>query len=226
MDMDLRSFRPVKLSLPSKSGSLMTDLGHLGLPRGLLKRTLTLGTFPQAATLATALLDALSPEASAQGVTERRNCTLRQNLPWALNGYHRLRRVLVKWLQTPGFKATSADEQVLSQFLIYTRRLCVSELAMATLLSDMSLASTWTQCLAEFLPLSISLPIPAIQLDLSQFVDEVTLAIKQSNLAVPQLRDILLPVLGDIRAQDSNSQLMETSLLVITSLSQAWCHFG
>ena len=224
--MDLRSFRPVKLSLPSKSGSLMTDLDHLGLPRGLLKRTLTLGTFAQAAALATALLDALSPEASAQCVTKRRNCTLRQNLPWALNGYHRLRRVLVKWLQTPRFKTTPADEEVLSQFLIYTRRLCVSDFAMATLLSDMSLASTWTQCLAEVLPLSIGLPMPAIQLDLGQFVDEVTLAIKQSKLAVPQLRDILLPVLTDIRAQDANSQLVETSLLVITSLSPAWCHFG
>lgn len=201
----------------------MIDLDNLGLPRGLLKRTLTLGTFSQAASLATGLLDALSPDASAQGVTKRRNCTLRQNLPWALNGYYRLRRVLVRWLQTPGFKATPADEQILSQFLIYTRRLCVSESAMATLLSDMSLASTWTQCLAEFLPLSIGLPMPAIQLDLTQFVDEVTLAIKQSKLAVPQLRDILLPVLTDIRAQDSYSQLVEKSLLVITSLNSAGC---
>ena len=204
----------------------MTALDHLGLPRGLLKRTLTLGTFSQAAALATALLDALSPEASAQGIARRRNCTLRQNLPWALNGYHRLRRVLVRWSQTPGFKATPADEQVLSQFLIYTRRLCVSESAMATLLSDMSLASTWTQCLAEFLPLSIGLPMPAIQLDLSQFVDEVTLAIKQSRLAVPQLRDILLPVLTGIRAQESNSQLVKTSLLVNTNPSRARCPFG
>jgi serine/threonine-protein kinase ATR len=210
--MDLHSFRPVKLSMPSKSGSLMVDLDNLGLPRGLLKRSLTLGSFSRAAALATALLDALSPEASAQGISRRRNCTLRQNLPWALNGYHRLRRVLVRWLQTPGLKVTLADEQILSQFLIYTRRLCVSDSSMATMLSDMSLASTWTQCLAEFLPLSISLPMPTIQLDLSHFVDEVTLAIKQSKLAVPQLRDTLLPVLTDIRAQDSNPQIVEQCL--------------
>jgi serine/threonine-protein kinase ATR len=89
---------------------------------------------------------------------------------------------------------------------------------MATLLSDMSLASTWTQCLAEFLPLSICLPMPAIQLDLSHFLDEVMLAIKQSRLAVPQLRDILLPVLTDIRAQDSNPQIVENCLGVITIL--------
>lgn len=196
----------------------MIDLDNLGLPRGLLKRSLTLGTFSQAAALGTVLLDALSPEASVQDVGKRRNCTLRQNLPWALNGYHRLRRVLVRWLQTPGVKVTPSDEQVLSQFLIYTRRLCVSESSMATLLSDMSLASTWTQCLAEFLPLSICLPMPAIQLDLSHFLDEVMLAIKQSRLAVPQLRDILLPVLTDIRARDSNPHIVENCLGVITIL--------
>ncbi|GLI80066.1 serine/threonine-protein kinase M1 [Penicillium ochrochloron] len=212
LDMDLHSFRPFKLSMPSKSGSLMEDLDNLGLPRGLLKRSFTLGSFSRAAALASALLDALSPEASAQGISKRRNCTLRQNLPWALNGYHRLRRVLVRWLQTPGLKVTLADEQILSHFLIYTRRLCVSDSSMATMLSDMSLASTWTQCLAESLPLSISLPMPTIQLDLSHFLDEVTLAIKQSKLAVPQLRDILLPVLTDIRAQDSNPQIVEQCL--------------
>lgn len=201
----------------------MADLDNLGLPRGLLKRSLTLGSFSQAAALATELLDALSPEASAQGVFKRRNCTLRQNLPWALNGYHRLRRVLVRWLQTQGLKVTPADEQILSQFLIYTRRLCVYESSMATMLSDMSLASTWTQCLAEFLPLSISLPMPTIQLDLSHFVDEVTLAIKQSRLAVPQLRDILLPVLTDIRALDSNPQIVGKYLRVISSLCSAGC---
>lgn len=200
----------------------MVDLDNLGLPRGLLKRSLPLGSFSQAAALAIALLDALSPEASAQGVSKRRNCTLRQNLPWALNGYHRLRRVLVRWLQTPSLKVTPADEQILSQFLIYTRRLCVSESSMATILSDMSLASTWTQCLAEFLPLSISLSIPTIQLDLSHFMDEVTLAIKQSKLAVPQLRDILLPVLTDIRVQDSNPQVVEQCLGVIKQSMFNW----
>ncbi|CEJ55236.1 Putative UVSB PI-3 kinase [Penicillium brasilianum] len=220
LDMDLRSFRPVKLSMPSKSGSIMGDLDNLGLPRGLLKRSLTLGTFTQTAALATALLDALSPEASAQGVSKRRNCTLRPNLPWAMNGYHRLRKVLVRWLQTPGLKVTPADEQILSQFLVYTRRVCVSESSMATLLSDMSLASIWTQCLAEFLTLSTGLPMPAFQLDLSRFVDEVAVAIKQSRLTVPQLRDILLPVLTDIRAQDSNPQIVEQCLR--TSISSLY----
>jgi serine/threonine-protein kinase ATR len=203
----------------------MGDLDNLGLPRGLLKRSLTLGTFTQTVALATALLDALSPEASAQGISKRRNCILRPNLPWAMNGYHRLRRVLVRWSQTPGLKVTPADEQILSQFLAYTRRVCGSESSMGTLLSDMSLASIWTQCLAEFLTLSTGLPMPAFQLDLSRSVDEVTVAIKQSRLTVPRLRDILLPVLTDIRAQDSNPQIVEQCLRVLTDSCPArWSH--
>lgn len=208
----------MKISIPASNGCLLTELDHLCLPRGLLGRGLALGTFSQAFTVACVLLDSFSPKATIESLQKRRDLVLRQNLSWVLNGYTRLRKVLVKWLQSAGSKLTPAEEETCLQFLAFIRRLCVSRSLAPAQPSDMSFASTWAQCLSDLVYLSISNSFLAMQIEISKCLDEFVQTTRQSNSSAQLLREIFLPVVAEIEDGDLDLQSMDSCLWVTTTL--------
>ncbi|KAJ6104203.1 hypothetical protein N7523_010523 [Penicillium sp. IBT 18751x] len=210
---DWRNAHPVKMSIPACNGSLLTELDHLHLPRGLLGRSLTLGTFSQAFTLALLLLDSFSPKVTIESLEKRRVLILRQNLSWVLNGYNRLRRVLVKWLQSARSKLDSNEEETCLQFLASSRRFCVSRSTSPALASDIGLASTWAHCLSELIYPSISHAFLTMQGQISDYLDEFMQTTRHSGSSAQLLREIILPALAEIEDRDLDLQSMDPCLL-------------
>ncbi|KAJ5708031.1 hypothetical protein N7488_007832 [Penicillium malachiteum] len=201
------------LFLPARDGSLGVELDNLALPRGLLRETIALGPFSQAIILASLLLDAFSLQAAIPGGLKRQALVSRLNLPWALNGYNRLRKTVVTWLQKTGPHPTADDEQNALHFMNYASRFCKSDTAGSTLRSDMCLASAWTQCLSEILLLSISNQLSTLQIGMSHFLDETLQAASISGSFRLEMREFFLPALEEIKDKNGNWILMEACLL-------------
>lgn len=192
------------------------DMGNLNLPRGLLGEHVELGTFPQTVSLVSRLLASFSPKLEAHRQTRRRDLVLRHNFSWVLNGYHRLRKIIFKWLHSSGAKATQEEEQVLLQYLTYLRECCVSEPHSTDLLLGVSLTSVGSQCLAEFLKLDNLHQLPALQVELGYFLDDLTQPTKRFESSAQQMRDILSPAFAEVRNKDASLQSFEASLQVFT----------
>jgi serine/threonine-protein kinase ATR len=179
---------------------------------------MALGTFSQAFTVVCALLDSFSPKATIESFEKRRDLVLRQNLSWVLNGYTRLRKVIVKWLQSAGSQLAPVEEDTCLQFLAFTRRLCVSRSLSPALPSDMSLASTWAQCLSDLVYPSIINSFLAMQVEISKCLDEFVQTTRQSNSSAQLLREVFLPVVAEIEERDLDLQSMDSCLWVTITL--------
>ena len=206
--------RPRGLSIPAANGSLIEDTQNLGLPPGLFKSNTALGGFPQAISLASRLLDSFNPKGEMQSHAKHHEFILRQNFSWVLNGFHRLRQVLIEWLQMKGAQLTSEDAIVPLQYLTHLHRCCVPESTLAGLLSNMSLTYTWSQCLSGFLSLENIGKMSSVQVILSRFLCDLTETAKSSQPLIQQLRETLLPVLTNVKDDNSSIQSLESCLWV------------
>jgi serine/threonine-protein kinase ATR len=141
-----------------------------------------------------------------QSRAKHHDLILRQNFSWVLNGFHRLRQVIIEWFQAKGAQLTSEDAIMPLQYLTYLHRCCVPESTLAGLLSNMSLTSTWSQCLCGFLSLENIGRLPSVQAILSRFLCET-----------------LLPVLTEVKDGNSSLQSPESCLWVsfLSYLTQA-----
>ncbi|KAJ5778568.1 hypothetical protein N7520_001814 [Penicillium odoratum] len=209
---DLRGPPTPNLTIPAINGSLGVDLDNLALPRGLLREAISLGSFPQAINLVSLMLDSFSPQALIDGLSMRRSFILRQNLPWVSNGYNRLRKVVIGWIQRAGSTLTSNDQQVVLQFMAYTHRFCVSDMFGSALRSDISLASLWAQCLSDMLQLSIRSQLSVIQTDLTHFLEEALQGAVVSKTFAQQLSETLLSTFEEIKDKDGKLLPMESGL--------------
>ncbi|KAJ5763195.1 hypothetical protein N7533_001876 [Penicillium manginii] len=207
-----RSYSP-KLSLPGSIGSLLIDLDDLTLPHDLVKKPTELGPFPQTVALVSHLLDSFSPKAPVQEFEKLQNLDLRQNLSGVLNGFNRLRKVLVKWLHESGSNLGPGDDRVPIQFLTHVHRFCVSKSASAALLSDVSLTSAWLQCLGGLLGPSVIHGLTNLQGTLGKFLEEVAELTNRSKLFEHQTRELLLPVIVDHGHQEQSNKPIEACLL-------------
>jgi serine/threonine-protein kinase ATR len=187
------------LSLPATDGSLVQDIENLSLSPGLFKNKTNLGNFLQTASLACRLLDAFNPKGDVQPRAKHQDFIVRQNFSWMLNGFHRLRKVIVEWLQMIGPQTTPEDESLPLQYLTHLHRCSAPESTLAGLLSNMSLISTWSQCLCGFLGLESIDRLPSVQAILSRFLGDLSQIAQSSNSLVPQLREILLPALTEVK---------------------------
>lgn len=206
------------LSLPAADGSLVQDIENLSLSRGLFESKTALGGFLQTASLACRLLDAFNPKGGMQPRARHQDFVVRQNFSWMLNGFHRLRKVIVEWLQMTGAQITPEDESVSLQYLTYLHRCSPPESTLAGLLSNMSLVSTWSQCLCGFLSLESIDRWPSVQAILSRFLDDLSQVAKTSQSLVLQLREILLPALPDVTDGKIVVQSFEPCLQVRISI--------
>ncbi|KGO59126.1 PIK-related kinase, FATC [Penicillium expansum] len=200
------------LSIPAANGSLIEDAQNLGLSPELFKKNTDLGGFAQTVSLACRLLDSFNPRGEIQPHAKHHDFILRQNFSWVLNGFHRLRQVIIEWLQTKGAQLTSEDAIVPLQYLTYLHRCCVPDSTLAGLLSNMSLTSTWSQCLCGFLTLENIGKLPSVQVILGRFLCDLTETAKSSQSLVQQLRETLLPVLTEVKDGDSIFQSLDSCL--------------
>ncbi|KAJ6018089.1 hypothetical protein N7451_001468 [Penicillium sp. IBT 35674x] len=214
LSINLREPLSKNLFIPATNGSLGVDLDNLALPRGLIRERIDLGSFSQAIILVSLLLDSFSPQAAIEGIiSNRRSFNLRQNLPWVLNGYNRLRQVAAKWVQKAGPTLTPEEEQDTLEVMAYIHRFCVSDTSGSALRSDVCLASTWAQCLSDILPPSISSPLPVLQTGLIHFLEEALQAAIDSNVFAEYLRESFLSVFAQFKDKDGNFLPMEPGLL-------------
>ncbi|KAJ5791400.1 uncharacterized protein N7518_008411 [Penicillium psychrosexuale] len=200
------------LSIPAANGSLIEDTQNLGLPPGLFKSNTALGGFPQTISLASRLLDSFNPKGETQSRAKHHDFILRQNFSWVLNGFHRLRQVIIEWLQMKGAQLTSEDAIVPLQYLTHLHRCCVPESTLAGLLSNMSLTYTWSQYLCGFLSLGNIGKLSSVQVILSRFLCDLTETAKSSQPLIQQLRETLLPVLTNVKDDNSSIQSLESCL--------------
>lgn len=175
---------------------------------------MALGSFSQAVTVTTLLLECFGLRIATQSTARGREFILRQNLPWVLNGYKRLRKVVVRWLQSAKFTLAPSEEQAVLSFLTSTRSLCISQPSQPPSLSDMGLISLWIQCLSEIIWPSITCQSPALQTSLSRFLDELTSESTPSKPFVETMRENFLPVLREIHEQDIDVQAINIQLWV------------
>lgn len=209
---DWRDFPSAKLSIPTAEGSLAAELEKLNFPRGLLNKGVALGTFSQAVTVTILFLESFNSRIITQSTAQGREFILRQNLPWVLNGYNRLRKVVVRWLQKTKSTLTPDEEQITLSFLTSTRCLCFPQSSQPASLSDMGLISIWIQCLSDLISPSIVCQSSALQISLSRFLDELTGALSWSF--VKSLRENFIPILSELNEQDIDVQSINTHLWV------------
>ncbi|OGE54809.1 hypothetical protein PENARI_c005G02231 [Penicillium arizonense] len=201
------SSRHAKLTMPAEDGTLIEDIKNLGHSPGLFTNRTVLGDFHQSFSLACRLLDSFSPNNDVASRAKYHEL----NLSWTLNGYHRLRKVIVEWLHLFGAQLTPNEESLSLRYLACLQRCSVSGPHASSLLSNTSLTSTWCQCLREFLALGILDRMPSVQALLSCFLDDLSQIATDSNTMVQQLREAL-PALEDIKLNHSNDHFFESHL--------------
>lgn len=196
------------------NGTLVQDIENLNISPGIFKTRISLGGFLQASSLACRLLDAFNPKGGMQPRAKHQDFIVRQNFSWMLNGLHRLRTVIVEWLQMTGAQITQEEESVPLQYLTYLHRCSAPESTFSGLLSNMSLLSTWSQCLCGFLGLERIDLLPSVQAILSRYLDDLSQITKTSQSLVPQLIEILLPTLTEIKDGNAIFQSLDLCLQV------------
>lgn len=149
-----------------------------------------------------------------QSRAKHQDFIVRQNFSWMLNGLHRLRTVIIEWLQMTGAQITQEEESIPLQYLTYLHRCSAPESTFSGLLSNMSLLSTWSQCLCGFLGLERIDLLPFVQAILSRYLDDLSQITKTSQSLVPQLREILLPTLTEVKDGNAIFQSLDLCLQV------------
>lgn len=185
----------------------------MSLPRGLFRDSLSLGSFGQAVTAASLLIDSLSTQETTQGTTKRRDLIRRQNHPWMSNGYNRLRKVIADWVETNISTFVIRDEQVVLQFLGLMYRSYLSETSAMSSISHATSSCPWPQALGQFLLLALKYPLPNIQNGVNQFLNEGLQLAPPFHLPPDEAKQIFLPVLADVEGKEGQISSVDSSLL-------------
>ncbi|KAJ5806956.1 hypothetical protein N7474_010548 [Penicillium riverlandense] len=201
-----------QLSIPAPEGSLLADLIHLNLPPGLLEQNAALGTFCQTVSLVSHLLGSFLPRTKSRHQGNRQDSILRQNLSWFLNGHHRLRTIILRWLRKPGTDIRQEEGQISVQYLEHVHRFCIAEPIPSGPLSGPSLVDTWSQCLAEFLAIDTLKQLSTLQTGLCFFLNDLSQRTRKSESVVRQLQESLLPMLSEILNRYAVLQPLDSGL--------------
>lgn len=178
----------------------MAEVERFGLARDLFGKKITLGSFPHVAASLLQLLDSMVPPASLWNNTAP---IIRQNLAWALNGYQRLWKIIIHWIQTTGPSNFQYKSQLSIRFLTCTQRCHDAYSSLGRIVSlDIKVTCVWLRSLADLLSLELFRQEPALQAAFCQFVDSIGELAQQSTVIKACIEDILLPTLWDIKSDD------------------------
>ncbi|GIK07921.1 serine/threonine-protein kinase M1 [Aspergillus viridinutans] len=193
----------VKLSIPAVKSAIFLTLDNLNLPRALLGKKITLGTFPQTLTLALRLLDSFVPKRAIHSHTSINDPTLHQDLAWIVNGIERLWKITHRWV-----RASIDDIEIKSRICLqFTSSLHIFrslEPDMSGLLSPRSgLARPWLQICSELVTLSQLTQMPHLQAELGRLLNGLIDASQYRLEVVTQLRAALLPTMIEFKSKDT-----------------------
>lgn len=192
--------------IPTSTGTLLDDLGGLGLARELFDKKLRLGTVARTFDIVFYLLETFSlGEFDCSGVVEELPVS-RQYLGWVLNGNQRLGRVICTWLHKARQDEVDTVGEISVKFLNRIRLYCASG---SYLSSRVKLIPDLLQIVIDFLALNNLSQFTGLQLELSRFVESVTGC---SHMYSTCIRNHLLPTLQTI--QNASNNHLEPSLQV------------
>jgi hypothetical protein len=146
---------------------------------------------------------------------------MRQNLSWVLNGHHRLRTIILRWLRKAGSDIRQEEEQISVQYLEHVHRFCIAEPIPSGPLSGPSLVDTWSHCLADFLAIDTLKQLSTLQTGLCYFLNDLSETTRKSESVVRQLQESLLPMLSEILNRYAVLQPLDSGLKVSKLLSRA-----
>lgn len=154
--------------MPSSAGSLVAELGRLGVPRGTLGRQMSLGTFVQAVLSLLRVLDSLAP--FSQMSREIKLKTMSMELSsWTLHVYERLWTAISEWVPENLTKSEEATSRVISHFLESMQSFCNLRQPHLNLgRSDTEKLRVWLTCLADALFLRDLHQLPSLRPALDQ----------------------------------------------------------
>lgn len=149
--------------MPSSTGSLVAELGRLGVPKGILGRHLSLGTFTQAILSLLRILDSLALFSQVSPETKSRTTPL-QHSSWILHVYERLWAAIVESVPGSLAKSVEATSRVISHFLESIQKFCNPKQRHLNLRhSDTEKVRVWLTCLADALSLDDMHQLPSIR---------------------------------------------------------------
>ncbi|KAH2263658.1 hypothetical protein KXV44_000323 [Aspergillus fumigatus] len=190
----------VRLSIPAVKSAIFLTLDNLNLPRALLSKKITLGTFPQTITLALRLLDSFVPKRAFHSHTSIKDPTLHQDLAWILNGIERLWRITHRWART-SMDDIEIKSRICMQFTSSLHIYRSLEPDISGLLSPQSgLARPWVQICNDLVTLSL-IQMPHLQAELGRLLDELIDASQPRLEVVTQFRAALLPTMIDFKSK-------------------------
>lgn len=190
----------VRLSIPAVKSAIFLTLDNLNLPRALLSKKITLGTFPQAITLALRLLDSFVPKRAFHSHTSIKDPTLHQDLAWILNGIERLWRITHRWART-SMDDIEIKSRICMQFTSSLHIYRSLEPDISGLLSPQSgLARPWVQICNDLVTLGL-IQMPHLQAELGRLLDELIDASQPRLEVVTQFRAALLPTMIDFKSK-------------------------
>ncbi|KAH2932960.1 hypothetical protein KXW45_005312 [Aspergillus fumigatus] len=190
----------VRLSIPAVKSAIFLTLDNLNLPRALLSKKITLGTFPQTITLALRLLDSFVPKRAFHSHTSIKDPTLHQDLAWILNGIERLWRITHRWART-SMDDIEIKSRICMQFTSSLHIYRSLEPDISGLLSPQSgLARPWVQICNDLVTLSL-IQMPHLQAELGRLLDELIDASQPRLEVVTQFRAALLPTIIDFKSK-------------------------
>ncbi|KAL4939554.1 hypothetical protein BDV06DRAFT_34599 [Aspergillus oleicola] len=156
-----------KSSLPIPEGPLFVVMGRLGLPRSPFERKIKLGSFRSAVLLALGLLDSFIVRASDH-VSPNKASSVRQNFAWVLNGYQRIWIVLADWLRGSDLHDIEVKIEICIHFLTSLRMYWTCEAS-----SELETTYDFSQTLGDVLTSDYLDHSPSLQIELSQFLDDI-----------------------------------------------------
>lgn len=190
----------VRLSIPAVKSAIFLTLDNLNLPRALLSKKITLGTFPQTITLALRLLDSFVPKRAFHSHTSIKDPILHQDLAWILNGIERLWRITHRWART-SMDDIEIKSRICMQFTSSLHIYRSLEPDISGLLSPQSgLARPWVQICNDLVTLSL-IQMPHLQAELGRLLDELIDASQPRLEVVTQFRAALLPTMIDFKSK-------------------------
>ncbi|PYH97770.1 hypothetical protein BO71DRAFT_346316, partial [Aspergillus ellipticus CBS 707.79] len=213
-----RGKSPYYVAISNQSVSL--DLGRLGLCRGPLNKRIRLGTIPQAALLCLNILHSTVKAYVTCNVPSDR-----QNLAWFSNGYQRIWKLTLLYLQSRDLGAISIKSQICSQLIEIVLVFCDRGLYMSP--SKIGLAYPLLQTLTEILALDSSNLSSTLQAKLSHGIYSYTNIFGYTEDFTRLMRITILRVKPRLYSFHSLGPCLQNaveSLLVSSHTSSNHCH--
>ncbi|KAL4869315.1 hypothetical protein BDV12DRAFT_185211 [Aspergillus spectabilis] len=204
----------LKSSLPVPGGPLFVVIGKLGLPRNLFEKRIKIKSFRGAFLLSLSLLDSFRDPVAGHRSFYDRIPSVRQNISWILNGYQRVWSVTSSWLRSSSSDSIEFKVDICLRFLTSIRSCCLGS-------SETDIAYDLLQTMSDVLCSDYLVHSPALQLELSQLIDDLTGFPKLTDRYLKCIKRLLLPLSDVTKKATFNSLEPRLQTVIYNVLAKA-----